>query len=345
MKKLSFYFITLFIASSLLFVSCKQNKTATDKDATAVEKVAVNEFEVLATYLEANGDFINSKSVPAMIKTKEVFENMDNEKYKIIDLRKPEDFAAGHVKNAVNVTSKDMINYFENNMSPEFYEKIAMVCYSGQSASYTTGIMRLLGYNNVYAMKYGMSSWNKDLAKNVWSKHISNDFADQLETTPNDKAAKGAYPTLNTGKADAKEILKVRAQIALNTPYKSLLVKAPELFGNPTNYYTVNYWPEAKYNLGHVPGAVQYTPKKSLSTTAALSTLPADKEIVTYCYTGQHAGFVTGYLKVLGYDAKALAYGANSFMNTEMKNKEEDWHAFTPKKIAGYDVVVEELVE
>jgi len=152
-------------------------------------------------------------------------------------------------------------------------------------------------------------------------------------------------PTLNTGKTDPYEILKVRAQNALNIPYKSLLVKAPELFENASNYYIVNYWPEEKYNLGHVPGAIQYTPKKSLSTSTDLYTLPTDKEIVIYCYTGQHAGFVVAFLKILGYDAKALAYGANSFMNKEMKKRGKGWHAFTDKKIAGYDVVVEELVE
>ena len=344
MRKLSFQFISLFLIASLLLVGCRENKKTGIK-ATAVEKVAVDEFKVLATYLESNGDFINSASVPAMIKTKEVFENRGNPKYKIIDLRKNEDYAAGHIENAVNVLSKDMFNYFENTLSPRDYEKIAFVCYSGQHASYTTGIMRLLGYDNVYAMKYGMSSWDKDLAKTKWSKNISNDYADKLEMTANKKANKGAYPVLNTGKTKGINILKERAKIALAIPYKSLLVKAPKLFENPTNYYTVNYWPEEKYNMGHVPGAIQYTPKKSLGTATELATLPTNKEIVTYCYTGQHAGFVTAYLQVLGYDAKALAYGANSFMNGVLKEKGKKWYPFSAKKIEGYDLVKEtELV-
>ena len=338
MKKLSFNLLSIFFVASMLFISCKQNKTTEEKTATETVKIAIDEFEVLASYLENNGDFINSKTIPALITSKEVYENIDNKKYKIIDMRKSEDFAKGHIKNAINVSAKDMMNHFENNTTPT-YEKIVIVCYSGQPSSYVASIMRLLGYNNVFAMKAGMSSWNKDLAKEYWLKNISNDFADQLEEVPNDKLAKGGHPSLETGKTKGKDILKVRAQEALNTPYKSLIVKAPELFKNPANYYIINYWPEAKYNSGHIPGAVQYTPKKSLNTNADLYTLPTDKEIVTYCFTGQHAAFATAYLHILGYDAKALDYGANSFMNIEMKNKEDDWHAFTSKKIANYKVV------
>jgi len=340
MRKLSFQFIGLFLITSLLIVGCRQNKKTGIKTPT-VEKVAVDEFKVLATYLESNGDFINSDYVPAMIATKEVFENKGNAKYKIIDLRKKEDYAAGHIENAVNVPSKNMLDYFENTLTPRDYEKIAFVCYSGQSASYTTGIMRLLGYDNVFAMKFGMSSWNKDLAKSKWSKNITNDYADKLEKTANAKANKGAYPVLKTGKTKAINILEERAKIALAIPYKTLLVKAPALFENPSNYYTVNYWPEKKYNMGHVPGAVQYTPKKSLGTASELATLPIDKEIVTYCYTGQHAAFVTAYLQVLGYNAKALAYGANSFMNGVMKEKGKKWHPFSAKKIGTYELVNE----
>lgn len=341
MKNLSSYFISLLLISSLSFIGCRENKTKI-KETAATEKTAVDEYQVLVDYLEQNGDFINSSAVPAMINTAEVHDSLNNKNYKIIDIRKPDDFQKGHIENAVNVPYKDMITYFENEMDPSSFHKIAIVCYSGQSASFVTGIMRLLGYDNVYAMKYGMSSWNKDLASTIWSKHISSDFESQLETTDNPKPAKGGHPIIKTGKTHGYDILAARAQIALNTPYKSLLVKAQELFENPTHYFTINYWPKEKYDQGHVPGAYQYTPKKSLSSQTELYTLPIDKKIVTYCYTGQHAAFVTAYLNILGYDATALAYGANSFMNATLKQKK--WHAFSPKKIEGYPVV-KELVE
>ena len=331
------------MATSVLFVSCKQSKKTTKEEGktiVAAEKTSVDEFKALTTYLEANGNFINSQSVPAMIASDEVNDNVDNTAYKIIDIRGEDLFAEGHIKNADNVLAKDMLDYFEKIIVPTDFEKIIIVCKSGQSASYVTGIMRTMGYDNVYAMKYGMSSWNKTFAENFWVKNISNDYADKLEKTANAKPTKGKYPTFKTGKRKAKEILRERALYALKLPYKSLLVKAPALFENPTNYYIINYWPEAKYAKGHIPGAVQYTPKKSLGTTADLATLPVDKEVVVYCYTGQHAAFATAYLKMLGYNVKALAYGANSFMNTEMKNRDaKKWHAFSNKKIHDYKVV------
>jgi len=338
MKKLSVYFISIIMATSVLFISCKQNKE-TSKDAPVnVKKTTVNEFALLTTYLESNGNFINSKAVPTMIKSKEVHENIDNNKYKIIDIRSNELFAKGHIKNAVNIPIKNMLNYFEGDIDPKAFEKIVIVCKSGQSASYTTGIMRIMGFDNVYAMKAGMSSWNKTFAKDYWLKNISNDFADKLDMVAVDKPVKGGHPILKTGKTTGETILRERAQNALNTSYKSLLVKAPALFKNPANYFIVNYWPESKYNEGHIPGSIQYTPKKSLGTKTELYTLPIDNEIVTYCFTGQHAAFVTAYLNILGYNAKALAYGANSFMNSEMKKKEGDWHVFSDKKIHDYKV-------
>ncbi len=75
---------------------------------------------------------------------------------------------------------------------------------------------------------------------------------------------------------------------------------------------------EAHYNVGHIPGAVQYTPSASLSYAQELKTLPTDKTVVVYCYTGQTSAFVAAYLKVIGYDAKTLLFGANGMMYDTM---------------------------
>ena len=57
---------------------------------------------------------------------------------------------------------------------------------------------------------------------------------------------------------------------------------------------------------GHIPGAIQYTPKESLMLEEDLKTLPIDKQIVVYEYAGMTSAFVVAYLRVLGYDAKSI---------------------------------------
>lgn len=333
--------ITLFVIS-ITSISCSEgqnkNTISPKADNSPTEKVEkVNEFSILLNYLEQNGNYINSEFCPAMIDAKKVHENLDNPQFLIIDIRKPADYAAGHIKNAKNVKYYDIVNYFKSSIDPNNYDKIVMVCYSGQSASYLTSLLQMMGYDNVYAMKFGMSSWDKESAKKAWLKNISDKYVDKLETKEHPKPEPGKYPELYTGEKDPIAILEKQANNILMDPFKSRLVSADEVFNNPDKYFIINYWPKEKYLAGHIPGAVQYTPKKSLSSDTYLNTLPTDKPIVIYCYTGQHASMVAAYLNLLGYDARVLKYGANSFMHSILvKNK---WHPFTPQKIYNFELV------
>ncbi len=337
--------IILFI--NLFLVGCRNNpdKKSQDVQTTDQEQTTqkeVDEFDLLLTYLEENGNFINSAYVPAMIGSDKVKENLGKKDFLVIDIRKPGSYEEGHIKDAVNVKFSELIPYFENKITPQDYSKIVMVCYSGQSASFAAGILNLLGYDNVYAMKFGMSSWDIKTAKTHWLKNISDKYLNKLETKDNPKNKSGAYPKLYTGEKDAVKILHNRAQAALDDSFKSRLVSAEEVYNNPDKYYVVNYWPKDHYAEGHLPGAIQYTPKKSLSSTTFLNTLPTDKPVVVYCFTGQHASFVAAFLNTLGYDARVLKYGANSFMHSKLKEKK--WHPFTRKKIHNYKVEKGELV-
>jgi len=339
MKTLKFKIFT-WVILSLLIIECKNNKkteaeVVTSKEVTE-EKIETSpdEFEMLLNYLESNGDYINSEFCPAMIDAKVVKERIDRPDFLVIDIRKPEDYKQGHISNARNVKYYDIINYFENKINPDNYAKIVLVCYSGQSASYLTSLLNMLGYDNVYAMKFGMSSWNNKNAKNYWLKNISSKYSDKLETTNHPKNAPGKYPELYTGENEGEKILHKQAEMILQDPFKARLIGVDEVFNHPEKYYIINYWPKEKYLAGHLPEAIQYTPKKSLSSDTFLNTLPTDKPIVIYCYTGQHASMVAAYLNLLGYDARILKYGANSFMHDKLvQNK---WHPFTRKKIYNY---------
>jgi len=328
MKKLTSYLLLFFVITTLLnsYKIIGQNSLENNS----------SEFEILVEYFESNGDFINSDA-PAIISSDEVKKNLKNDKYHIIDIRTESWFDYGHIKNANNVKAAELLTYFNNDINPSDFDKIVLICYSGQSAAYYSSLLRLSGYDNVYNMKWGMSSWRVDFAENAWLKNIDNSQADNLQTEVNAKPEKGAHPELNTGKTTAEEILTVRLEEAFATPYKEYIIKSPVVFESPDNYYIVNYWNEEDYSTGHITGAVQYQPKASFSSTTDLYTLPTDKQVLVYCSTGQSAAYVVAYLNLIGYDAGNLAYGANSFMNKTLK--ENGWNGFSKKEVNMYPVI------
>ena len=333
MKKQSIYFIALLISTAALFSSF----TSSNENFNKANFNPHDEFEILLNYFETNGNFINSDASPAIINADEVKQNMKNPKYHIIDIRSESWFEYGHIKNAHNVKAGELLTYFENKIDPLDFDKIVLICYSGQSAAYFTSLLRLAGFDNVYNMKWGMSSWRVDFADNSWKKNITNTYADKLEVEENVKAESGAYPTLSTGNTNAKDILRVRLEKAFATPYKEYIVKSTDVFENPNNYYIVNYWDQDKYSNGHIPGAIQYQPNSSLSSSTFLSTLPTNKKVAVYGSTGQSTAYVVAYLNLLGYDTGNIAYGANSFMNKPLKEK--GWDAFSNKEINMYPVI------
>ena len=153
-----------------------------------------SEFELLVQHLESNENFINSELAPAIIIADEIKENVKNKKYLVLDIRSESWFEYGHIKNAKNIKAADLLNYFQNDITPENFDKITIVCYSGQSAAYFSGLLRLYGYNNVYNLKWGMSSWDEEFATNIWIKNSKNEFVDQLEITDNLMPEKGDVP-------------------------------------------------------------------------------------------------------------------------------------------------------
>lgn len=340
MKKIQLYLSAILLAFVTL-TACNSNAVS---DKNVVEKSypeSVDEANLLLDFFGKSGDFINSKSVPALIDAEKVYYNTD--KYLVIDIRSHADYVAGHIEGAVQVKFSDLYNYLNNQTAAGAYEKIVIACHSGQTASYATSILRLVGFGNVYALKYGMSSWKPEYADAKWNKNLSNQYASQLTTKPTMKGKKGELPKLETGEKTGMRIAIARAKKLFEEGFKPVTVKADAVFESPEKYYIINYWPIDQYLVGHIPGAIQYQPKKTLQLDKSLKTIPTNKPAVVYCYTGQHASFVAAYLRMIGYDAKVLLYGANSFMHNAMKN-EAIGHAFNAAKIVkDFDVITGEL--
>ena len=337
MNKKAYFLSIIFLALLFAGSSCSNDNLKNKKTVEDVVK-DINESDVLINFLEQSGNIINAKRLPTLISTDKVKANLKN--YFIIDIRKHNDYVAGHIDGAVNVATSDLISYMKNKVSAEVYDKIVIVCYSGHKASFSAMALQLLGYSNVYSMKWGMSSWDVNTASKKWAKHTSDKYSSSLEKTENPKLQKSTLPIIKTGKTLAYDILEERAKTILKKlDFKIGIDKVME---KPTDYYIINYWPDYNYQKGHLPGAIQYNPKQSLIKKTDLLTLPTDKKIVIYDYTGQHASFVASYLQILGYDAYALSYGANSFMHSKLTNLKIG-HAFNNSQINNYPMVKGEL--
>lgn len=337
--------VTVILVSFLISCSGSGNKTKKADTGSAVqaksEPVQVNpEAQKLLKYLEQSGDYVNSRNFPSLIKASAVYKELDG-KMKIIDLRNPGAFAKGHIKGAVNVDFTKIPNYFTNVIKPFEFDKIVMVCYDGQISSYATSLLRLMGYGNVYALRWGMSSWNKDFAKDSWFNDVSSNFENKLELTENEKAALADMPVLNTGKLTGEEIMTSRFNSLFAAGTADVFTSAEDVFAQPKNYYTINYDRKDKYDSGHIPGAIRYKPNGTLGIISEMESIPADKNVAVYCGTGHNSGFVTAYLRLFGYKAKTLIYGNNSFMYNKMlaDKTKLSWLPFTNAEVSNFPYV------
>ncbi len=320
MKNLKFLFLALFAVS--LFSSCTED---------------VEESQVLAEYLESAESPINVSSIAKYITAADLNSEMLAGNPYIIDIRSSDDFSTiGHIEGAVNVAAGDVLSHLEG-IDASAYDKIVIACYTGQTAGFVTSLVRLEGYD-AYSLKWGMSSWNAECAGPL-NTNSKNTYATELETEVYAKGEEGAMPVLTTGFETGDEILDARVSEVLAAGFSEAAITADKVISNPDDYYIVNYWPKAHYDLGHIPGAIQYTPNEDLMTTTYLKTLPADKTVVVYCYTGQTSAFMAAYLKVMGYDAKSLKFGVNG-MATDWAAEHELPH-WSDQQIAGNELVGE----
>jgi len=318
-----------------MFFSCSSNDNATSGSIASTEKTIL-----LLQWFEQNGNYINSPEIPSIMDAQNVWA-MREENIHIIDLREPEDFREAHIEHAVNLQQNQVLDYFINSIDPASFKGVFLVCYDLNISGYVAGVLRLLGYDNVFAIRFGMSGWDRSIAEQFWLANISNRLVGKLETSGFPMNQAGDFPGIATIANTGFEIALERADKVLKHKPDEFSITIDEYLKNPESYYTICYWPMDKYmSNGHLPGAVQYDPKKSLSRDTFLNTLPLDKPTVIYCYSGQHSTFVAAYLRMLGYDARSLAYGANGFIHEVMARTEpRPTRTFTEKLIQDLPVV------
>lgn len=299
----------------------------------------VEETESLLRYLEENGNLLNSPHLPALINAEDLHRSLHARNIHVIDLRPLAQFQAGHIEHSTNVRPAKIMDHFEQVIDPASFDFIVLVCNDAMTSGVVNAVLLMLGYDNVMSLRYGLSSWDQGIAEQHWLAARSSHLTEQLERQTNPKAPAGQLPALGTGESTPYRILRARARELLAGALTTWQVSADQVHNSPDDYYHLSYWPESLYLDGHIRGAIQYTPKSSLQSHTYIRTLPTDRPVVTSCYTGQHSSYVTGFLRLLGYQAYNLPYGANSYIHDTMRETQGFFRYFTEEHVHGFPLM------
>lgn len=130
------------------------NNSIQDKNATSAVKGTTNENNTEASNMETT--LISPNKAVELIK-----ENKSKDNFQIIDLRTEEEFKSGHLENSI------MIDFY----NPNFIQKVQKLdknktylvyCRSGNRSASASQLLEQLGYNNIYDLAGGITSWQEN---------------------------------------------------------------------------------------------------------------------------------------------------------------------------------------
>ena len=294
MKKFLIYTILLAFVATVSFTGCKYDDTC---DCTGGSE----SYQTLTAHL---------KSIDMDLD--HVIKNANGQKFVmgapadgdlsgkwIMDIRSAKDFGDAHITGAHNVAFTDILTAAASADKP-----ILVVCYTGQTACYATSLLRLYGFEDTQALKWGMSGWNATFDK--WTANCKEQTTTSNWNSTANASGSFSAPAWTSSTTDGASLLKERVEATVAAGFKK--VSGADVLASTGDYYVNNYFSEPHYvGFGHVNGAVRESPL----LIDNFNTLDNSGKVVTYCYTGQTSAVITAYLNVCGFDAYSLLFGIN----------------------------------
>jgi len=171
--------IGLFIVSSMITMSACVAEKRVEKPVSA--QIPTGDFTLIAHYADVFLSANNGTGGHRTIFAQTLIDGVDEPNkadeindYYILDIRKPDDYAAGHVAGAVNVQLGDLAKRDVLATLPTD-KPILIICSTGHTASIANAILSCLGYD-AWTLRFGMASWGASTPTAVWSSTVKQDI-------------------------------------------------------------------------------------------------------------------------------------------------------------------------
>lgn len=293
--------LILLLIGTLIFGAsgCGQNSAPAPQppaqEEPAAEVPALDPQEVLMAAAKAYFPPVAEKN--NIIESEQVKEMLDGNPTSvfILDIRRAEDFEAGHISGAVH-SEWGKVGEIMDRLPKN--KPIVVACYTGQTAGQTVAALRMAGFDNAQSLFYGI--------RKGWGEKA------QLPLEGTGMVAAADLPAVSAPANEEEEILWEKAQdmfgdiAAGNRALIESLTLNEALESNPNAYYVLDIRRLDDYEEGHIPGAV-HSPWAKVGDI--LETLPTNRPIVVACYSGQTAGQTVGVLRMLGFRVESLLSG------------------------------------
>lgn len=254
----------------------------------------------------------------------------ERERLYLLDVRSREAYDSGHIEGAHHVAFSEWASEVNLRRLP-LDRKIIVICETGMAAAQVVAGLRMLGYDAAVP-RTGINGWSRTAETELLLEEIAaarypvKRVPPAEDCHPADAGAVFDVPDDDEYAVIAARMGEVFGERPMargrrrNTPHNT--ISAAQLHAwlqdqeGSEEIFLVDLRREEDFEgVGHIEGSLRLDFDAAM-VPANLARLPRDGKIVTVCYTGNLAAQLAAVLRLLGYDAHALAYGMVGWTRT-----------------------------
>lgn len=254
------------------------------------------------------------------------------ERYRIVSVRRPEHYAAGHIPYATNVSWRETVKQGEFEPFDPGKTTVAY-CYIGHGSMLVCTTLNLLG-RRCRSVHFGMMAWNVGaLGFDPWDGEA--DYP--VEAGPDTAADTFALPVIASDREDVREIIQDQAAKHMSREGSPVIGSADvkgildEWGVKEREYQVVDVRSREEYEAGHVPHALNI-PWRDIAEIENLKKIDPERTAIVYSDNGQTGMLASTVLNLLGYRSVGMRFGMMDW-NAAQVGESRAWSA-----AAGYPV-------